>query len=158
MNDRRRYLELRCPRCSWAEVCGPEAVAGWLRKAGKLRRRDEPEREILYELFRAAAGGLACPDCGTTGLVAGPPLEDKTDWPGPKPCSSCGKPIAPERLEAVPGTALCAACQQQEELGRLKTETDYCPKCGAPMELRPSSSGGLTRYVLVCTANPPCRL
>lgn len=35
---------------------------------------------------------------------------------------------------------------------------DYCPRCGGPMELRLSRSGGITRYVLVCAANPPCRL
>ncbi len=28
-------------------------------------------------------------------------------------CTSCGKPIAPERLEALPSAALCIDCQRQ---------------------------------------------
>ncbi|HET7726272.1 MAG TPA: TraR/DksA C4-type zinc finger protein [Candidatus Limnocylindrales bacterium] len=28
-------------------------------------------------------------------------------------CTSCGKPIAPERLEALPWAALCIDCQRQ---------------------------------------------
>ena len=157
MSRQTRYLELRCPRCSWAEVCGPEDVARWLRGARKLRRRSDPDLGIMYEVFRATAGHLACPECGKKGLGVGPAPEDMTDWPGPKVCSACGKTISPERMEAVPGTTLCAACQRDEELGRAKVEIEYCPQCGAPMKLRPSRSGGLTRYVLVCTGDPPCR-
>jgi len=158
MSCPRTYFELRCRRCSWTQVCGPDDAARRLREARKLRPGSEPEWEILYELFRSAAGQLACPECGTKGLAVGPALEDETDWPGSKPCSSCGWPISAERLEAVPGATLCAACQRDDELGRLKTETEYCPKCGSPMQLRPSRSSGVTRYVLVCIGNPPCRL
>jgi len=153
-----RYLELRCSRCSWTELCGPEAVLRWLRKAGKLRAQGEQDLEILYEVFRAAAGRFACPECGTTGLVTGHASEDQGDWPGSTVCSSCEKTIAAERLEAVPGASLCAACQRDEELGRLKADIEYCPKCGAVMELRPSRKGGLSRYAMACTGTPPCRL
>ena len=153
-----RYVELRCPRCAWAEVCGPGEVARWLRQARKLRAQSEPEWEILYELLRATSAQLACPECGTRGLAVGPAPEDLTAWPGDVVCKACGKSISRERLEAVPGAALCAGCQRAEETGRPNVEVEYCPKCGAPMELRPKRSGGITRYVMTCTADPPCRL
>ena len=63
-----------------------------------------------------------------------------------------------ERLELLPDTTFCAACQRKAERGETTTETEYCPKCGAPMAVRLSRAAGLTRYVLVCTAQPPCRL
>jgi predicted RNA-binding Zn-ribbon protein involved in translation (DUF1610 family) len=112
----------------------------------------------MYEVFRATADKFACPECRHVGLSAAPAPDDGTDWPDARDCASCGKPISQERLEAVPGATLCAACQRDEELGRARTEIEYCPRCGAPMELRLSRAGGLTRYVLACTASPPCRL
>ena len=30
-------------------------------------------------------------------------------------CASCGRPIAPERLEAIPWAALCIDCKRSEE-------------------------------------------
>lgn len=158
MNGPTAYLELRCPRCSWSELCGTEGMARWLAKARKLRPGREPDAEILAELFRVAAPGLACPACGETGLAAGLPEEDRFDWPGGRNCEACKKAIPRERLEALPEAVLCAACQRDEELGRGKTEPDYCPRCGSPMELRLSRAGGITRYALACTAQPPCRL
>lgn len=152
------YLELRCPNCTWAEVCGPEGVIRWLRQARKLRARSEPDLEILYEVFRGTVGQLTCPKCGSAGLVVGPAPDDQADWPAGRACDDCGKAISHQRLLAVPETTLCAACQRDEELGRGRSETEYCPKCGAPMDLRPSRAGGVTRYVLACTGNPPCRL
>jgi RNA polymerase-binding protein DksA len=32
-------------------------------------------------------------------------------------CASCGEPIAPERLEALPWTTRCIACKRREERG-----------------------------------------
>lgn len=127
----------------------------WLLKIRKIRPGREPDLEILTELFHAMAGQLACPECGATGLIIGP-ADDEADWPGERPCAACGKLISAERLEALPNTTLCAACQRAEEEGRPKVEVDYCPRCGAPMTLRPTTTGGVTRYKLVCTGN--CRL
>ena len=158
MNHPQTYVELRCPGCRWSEVCGPGEVARWLRQAKKLRAESKPDAEILHELLRATVGQLACPKCGTRGLAVGPAPEDLTAWPGDVVCKACGKTISRERLEAVPGATLCADCQRAEETGRPNVEIEYCPKCGAPMELRPKRSGGLTRYVMACTADPPCRL
>jgi hypothetical protein len=157
MNRPIEYLELRCTECPWAEVCGPEEMAAWLLRAKKVRRGREPESEVMAELLRAAAPQLACPECGHVALAVGPAPEDSGNWPEAI-CESCSQPIPRERLEAVPGTTLCVQCQRKEELERALAENEYCPKCGAPMEVRQSRSGGLARYVLVCTGEPPCRL
>lgn len=37
-------------------------------------------------------------------------------------CINCGKPVEPKRLEAVPWTRYCIACQELEEQGLLNTE------------------------------------
>ncbi len=152
-----RYLELRCSGCSWTEVCGPPQIAAWLRRVRKVHPGKEPESEILIELLLAAAETLACPECGRVGLLASPCAEDFGDWPEAVTCDTCSTPIPEERLAILPGTTRCAACQQNEESGRAPTEPDYCPRCGSLMELRPSHSGGVARYVLACTGNPPCR-
>ena len=154
--SRRSYVELRCRECSWTEVCGPGDVARWLRAARKLRASSQPEWEVLCELLRSAAGQLTCPECGAVGLVVGPARDD-ADWPELRRCSACGKTIGRERLEALPDATLCAACQRAEEAGHPQEEIEYCPKCGAPMQLRPTRAGGITRYVMACTAEPPCR-
>jgi hypothetical protein len=153
-----RYLELRCPGCLWREVCGPAEIAAWLRKAGKLRANNHPELAVMYEVFRATAGQLACPQCGRTGLGLSIPVEDRTAWPGAALCICCGKPIPQERREAVPGVRHCASCQQEAERGQPKQEKDFCPRCGAPLEVTVVGEGRRTRYVLACTANPPCPL
>ncbi len=157
MSGPTRYLELRCRHCGRREVFGPAAMADRLRKAGKLRAGRRPELGILYELFRGAAEGWACRQCGKVGLAVAD-ASDEAQWPGPVPCAACGKPIPPERLEAVPGARLCAACQREGELGRPMQERDHCPRCGAPLEVRVAERGGLTRYILACTGNPPCDL
>ncbi len=133
------------------------AMVDWLRRARKLRAGSDAETAIVEELFRASAAQFRCPKCGRKGLRAAAPAEDLADWPESVLCSSCRQQIPPERSAAVPGTRLCAACQNDEEAGRGKQEIDYCPRCGSPMELRLSRSRGITRYVLTCTANPPCR-
>ena len=153
-----RHLELRCPACAWREVCGPHTVAAWLRKAGKLRANRVLEPAVLYEVFYAAAGQLTCPKCGKVGLGVGSAAEDLSEWPGARLCECCGKPIPRERVEAIPNTTRCAACQRDDESGRPRERIEYCPRCGAPMEIRVVESGGRTRYVLGCSGNPPCPL
>ncbi len=153
-----RYLELRCRGCLWREVCGPEEIAAWLRKAGKLRPRGHPDLDILYEVFRATAAQWTCPQCGKQGLAVANAVEEATPWPGEPLCASCARPIPKARLEAIPGVRWCAACQREAELDRPRQERDFCPRCGAPLEVRVVGTGDSTRYVLACTANPPCNL
>lgn len=37
-------------------------------------------------------------------------------------CINCGRPVEPKRLEAVPWTRYCIACQELEEQGQLSNE------------------------------------
>ena len=158
MPDSIRYLDLRCRDCRWRETCGPEQIADWLVKVRKLRPKRVPELEILYELFHAAAPHLTCPRCGRTGLDVSNALDDEHAWPATPTCSDCGKAIEPERVSAVPGARFCAACQRKKESGLPVAEKDFCPRCGSPLEVRMIGEGPRTRYVLGCSANPPCRL
>lgn len=151
------FFELQCPDCSWTEVCGREGIVRWLLKVRKIRLGREPEIEILEELFQIMAGQFKCPSCSRHGLSVRQVTEDAFAWPEPTLCEGCSKPIPPERLEALPESTLCAACQRKQESGELAETPEYCPKCGSPMEIRPSRSAGITRYVWVCTGNPPCR-
>lgn len=153
----RLHFQLRCRHCAWSEICGPTRVADWLRQAGKVRPGREPEPEILFEIFRGSAEQFTCPDCGAAGLTATEVTED-FDWPGERACQGCGRPIPAERLEALPDAQLCARCQQAEEQGLPLGPVEFCPRCGAPMAVRQSRTGGVTRYVLACTSTPPCRL
>ncbi len=157
MNPQARYLQLSCSGCSWSELCGPEGMARWLTRAKKLKTGSEADLDVLYEVFRAAALKLACPECGKIGLATDQIDRSGADWPGPVPCSSCGGAIGRERLDALPEISLCTACQEKDERGETSGPLEYCPRCGAVMELRLSRSGGLTRYVMACTGNPPCR-
>jgi hypothetical protein len=129
-----------------------------LTAARKLRANRMPELEILYELFRAAAATMRCPQCGQVGLGVSNSLDDARAWPDAPRCIACGKPMSPERLEAIPDARLCAACQGLKEGGRAREETQFCPRCGAPLEVRIEGDPDRPRYVLSCSARPPCPL
>ena len=133
-------------------------MVGWLREAGRIRPDREMAPEILYEVFRAAAAELRCRKCGGTGLAVTAAADERIQWPGDGTCAKCGRPIGRERLEAVPGTTCCAACQNDRECGRKRPDRDHCPRCGAPLEVRAIPHGNRTRYVLACSAVPPCPL
>jgi transcription elongation factor Elf1 len=127
-------------------------------RVGKLRRNRVPELEILYELFHTAAPVMPCPMCGHAGLTVSNALDDAHAWPGTPDCAACGKPIPRERLEVRPNTRLCAACQGRREQGGAVEERDFCPRCGSPMEVRAVGEGDRVRYVMACSARPPCRV
>jgi hypothetical protein len=150
------FLQLRCSACSWSEDCGQEAVARWLWAAGRLRRDQQPELEIMHEILKGICGELNCPECGRRGLRAAACADDG-QWNTARRCAGCGQPIPAERVAALPDATLCASCQQGEESGRAAGEVEYCPRCGAVMELRLSRKAGLSRYVMQCSGNPPCR-
>lgn len=153
-----RYLELRCQKCLRAEVCGPAEIAERLRRAGKVRAGRSADLGVLYELFRAEAPRFICANCGSVGMQVREASDPEANWPGPVPCAACGKPIDPERLEVFPNARFCAACQRAAEEGRPNQERDFCPRCGAPLEIRVVERGRKTRYVMRCTGNPPCDL
>ena len=149
-------FQLQCEACTWQAVCGPLEIEKHLRSAGHLRRAERPAIELVRELLAGVAPQLLCPECGTAGLRM-VPYQDEDDWATARRCEICRQPIPPERLEALPAAMRCLSCQQAEEQGRATSDVEYCPRCGAILELRVSRRGGLTRYKLFCTGQPPCR-
>lgn len=159
MSDHRTpYFEVVCPHCQASELCGPEGMTRRMMAARRLKRTSEINLDMLAELFQASAPFLTCLECGHTGLTLRPRSDLDDNWPGGRPCTACGKNIPAERLELYPEATLCAACQEKIDRDDTVGDMDYCPRCGAPMQLRPSRGGGITRYKMVCTATPPCRL
>ena len=148
-------VELHCPQCTYATVCGTTSMIGWLRRARLLKRDVTPELDLLAELFRASAGKFACPDCGAVGLAVRD-VDDGDDeaWGMARKCDGCGRPIPRERVEALPNVRLCVACQSGDDRGEAAGERDFCPRCGSVMVVRQSGGAGLARYALVC---PACR-
>ncbi len=158
MTERTPYFETICPKCAWSELCGPEGMTRRMMAAGRLKRASEMSLDMLAELFKASAGKLVCPECGHTGLNLRPRSDLDENWPGGRPCTVCDKTIPGERLELYPEATLCAVCQGKIDRGENVGDMDYCPRCGAPMQLRQARSGGITRYEMACTAVPSCRL
>lgn len=152
--------ELICRRCGWRTVCGRDDAVVRLRLIGQLRREREPEAELVEALFVESAPRMTCPICKEKSLFAQPGKNDEAgDWQEAVLCEVCRQPIPPERLEAVPNVKRCAACAAKMESGHLtEIEPDFCPHCGALIEVRVNRGTGITRYKRVCTGDPPCRL
>jgi DksA/TraR C4-type zinc finger protein len=152
--------ELKCRCCGWRTVCGCDDAIARLRLIGLLRREPDPEENAVAALLVEAAPRMTCPICKEKALSAAPAesaAED--DWLAAVLCEICRQPIPLERLEALPGATRCASCQQKLEAGELpEDEPEYCPQCGALVEIRMSRGPGITRYKRICTGNPPCRL
>jgi hypothetical protein len=152
--------ELTCPACSWRTICGEAEIVRRLRQLGLFRRATEPPEEIVREMLRTHGHRLPCDHCGATGLAIrlGADDSDAAEWEQVILCEICRQPIPPQRLEIVPTATRCTACQDAADRGASQVEPEYCPRCGAILELRVSRAGGLTRYKQWCTGNPPCRL
>lgn len=151
--------EINCRNCKWRTVCGRDDAIARLRIIGLLRRDREPDDDVVAELLVESAPRMTCPLCKERRLAASPSVDDAIDdWQAAVLCEVCREPIDPERLEAIPGTKRCAGCQGKAETGQLADEPDYCPNCGALVEVRVSRGSGITRYKRVCTGEPPCRL
>lgn len=149
------YQDVSCPNCGRRESLRPEQMAAKLRTVGLLRRADDPEPDLVAELFSAALARLRCEHCGNLGLALAEPEElAADDWGDPVPCERCGHPIPPERLELFPDSKLCVACQQKAEQGAAGGQVEYCPHCGDILQLRKSGGSGITRYTMFC---PSCR-
>ena len=149
-------IEWRCANCRWGAVDARAQVIARLRTLGMLAR-DEPDDDTLWELIRVSAARLKCPACDAAGLLFERARDDDAElWGDPIPCEGCGAIIPAERLEVYPNCELCAACQNKLERGSAVGPSDYCPRCGAPMVVRPSRGGGITRYVAICSQGPRC--
>lgn len=151
--------ELHCRSCGWRTVCGLADAVSRLRLVGSLRREKDPDETVVSELLADAAPLMTCPSCKSRGLsVLDADLDEDADWQAAVLCEICRQPIPPERLDALPETRRCVACQGKSEAGQLADEPEFCPKCGSLVELRVSRGAGITRYKRFCTGNPPCRL
>ena len=64
---------------------------------------------------------MTCPLCKEKRLWARPTADEDAadDWQAAVLCEICREPIDPERLDAIPGTKRCAACQGKTEAGQL---------------------------------------
>lgn len=156
MSNPSRCLHLVCPRCAAGAVCGPQEMLRRLRSLGMLRRENEPEWDVVAELFRSAAARLRCEGCGQIGLriTAAEDDLDEEAWGGGRRCESCGQTIPAERIRLLPNATRCVSCQQLSERGMAAQPVDYCPTCGAVRHLRLRSGDGLARYAPYC---PECR-
>jgi DNA-directed RNA polymerase subunit RPC12/RpoP len=145
-------FEIRCQKCDAREVCGPEGLHRRLYEINMLRRAEDPDVELLVELFRSSLPRMACAVCGQPELsFATYDAADQDQWGDDRACSECGATIPPERVELFPNVELCVACQRDEESGKPPAGSDrYCPRCGAILLVKPSGQG-ITRYVLRCS-------
>ncbi len=153
--------ELTCTGCGWRTVCGPVDIATRLRLVGVLRRDSDPDEAVLAELLPGAAERMTCPFCKRIGLAASEAVDEfgDDDWQAAVLCESCREPIPPVRLEGFPDSRRCVAGQARSGSGEPEPdEPEFCPRCGALVELRVSRGGGLTRYKRFCTGTPSCRL
>lgn len=151
---------LSCDRCGWRTVSGADDVARRLRAAGFFRRAPHPPEELILEVLAAHGDALNCDRCGAADLriCDGRAEQQADEWEVVRLCELCREPIPPERLEALPHATRCTQCQDAADRGRSMVEPDYCPKCGALVEIRVSRGRGPTRYKQFCTGQPPCRL
>lgn len=153
-------VQLECKACGWWTVCGEAEIVRRLRLLGLFRRSPEPPEDFVCEVLRTNAHRLKCDRCNAAPIEVreGGDEANADDWEQVVLCEICRQPIPAERLEFNPKAKRCATCQDAADRGASFVEPDFCPKCGALVELRVSRAGGLTRYKLWCTGNPPCRL
>lgn len=148
---------LRCLACEESWDCDLAEMLARLRRQGSLRRAEDPEPELVAQLFVATAARFTCSACAAVGMAAHPvertQVNADDDWPEARLCEGCQRPIPAERLEALPKAMLCAPCQARQEKGESGDEPDYCPRCGNIRTLRQVRQG-IVRYVWHC---PSCR-
>ncbi len=153
---------LTCRHCSWRTVGGRDDLVARLRLLGWLRRDKEPDDAMVEALIVESAPRMTCPGCRGIGLAVREAEDEEDDfdaWQAATLCEVCRQPIDPERLEFLPEAKRCAACQHLAETDALPDDDlEFCPKCGALVELRVSRGSGITRYKRFCTGDPPCRL
>jgi ssDNA-binding Zn-finger/Zn-ribbon topoisomerase 1 len=79
-------------------------------------------------------------------------------------CLICRRPIHPERLEAVPSTTRCVACQHSSETSSINPKSSgiECLRCAergqkSEMVWRIARDPNITGYFLGCSRFPDCR-
>jgi hypothetical protein len=150
MNLNEYLRQVRCQRCPWNAVWGPEELLAALRQLGMLRRDGQPAPQLILQLAEANAGRLHCQTCQQPGLQLAPWTDDFDDDQTVRACEVCGQPISPERLEVFPKATRCAACQDKPI---ARDEESFCPRCGSLWQVTLAGGTGVTRYRMVC---PDC--
>ncbi|UUO09016.1 TraR/DksA C4-type zinc finger protein [Blastopirellula sp. J2-11] len=147
-------LEISCPDCHWHLICDHLAMVRQLTTLGMFRREEEPNADLVVELFRRSAGKLSCGDCSRIGLKVDLPRDDEEEWDQRRVCQVCRQPIPLERLEVFPDADTCVGCREKLDNADDHATPDFCPKCGEIMSLSTSRGGGMTRYKMRC---PRCK-
>ncbi len=154
--------EITCSNCGWRTVCGLNDAIVRLRLAGHFRREREPDEETVAVLLVESTPLMTCPLCKEKRRSRGLRLNRTlmmVPTIGKRQC--CAIFVASRSIRSEWRRYLGrsgAACQGKAESGQLTEEPDYCPNCGALIEVRVSRGSGITRYRRVCTGEPPCRL
>ncbi len=149
---------LTCRHCGFRTLAGHDDLVARLRLVGQLRRDKEPSDSIVEALLAEYTPLMTCPGCKGIGLSAkDADEEDEDDWQAAVLCEICRQAIDLERLEVLPDTHRCTDCQHKSETGTLPDDDpEFCPRCGALVELRVSRGSSITRYKRFCTGG--CRL
>lgn len=145
----------------WRGTVSPETAheRAYLELVQAVRQAGLDESEVVASGFlfpRVPPAGSAEEDVG---IEQG----DVVDIPV-RPCAGCGRPIAPERLAAIPEATRCVACQRREEA----VPTDWrisevqCPRCArngfnSRMVWRTARDPTVPGYFLGCSRFPACR-
>lgn len=123
---------------------------------------------MAYTRFKqaVAAAGLSEATVVASGFVLPPGQgveSDVVDVPV-RPCAGCGRPIPPERLEAVPAATRCVPCQQRAESAPADPRVSevVCPRCAthgfqSRMVWRTARDPTVPGYFLGCSRFPDCR-
>jgi|GEM_PF-6687684 len=113
----------------------------------------------INEADMVASGFAMPPELSAEDLGAG----DVIDVPV-QPCVGCGRPIPPERMDALPETTRCVSCQQRSESAPtdLRVSEILCPRCAARgfqsrMVWRTARNPTIPGYFLGCSRYPECR-
>jgi hypothetical protein len=156
MNSAPLVVRIRCRACGFVQDYSLTEMVSQLRAAGLLKATSDSSPDVIRALYIASAAKLPCPDCEFIGITASDaPADDDEAWGQARACELCRQPIPTERLELLPDTRLCAACQAKDERGEASDhEREFCPRCGTVMQVTQSRGPGISRYALRC---PACR-
>jgi DnaK suppressor protein len=97
------YLQAENPGADEEQALELSSLEEHLAEVGSVtldREIDYSLEEVAHQQLDAVTQALERIDDGSFGL-----------------CASCGRPIAPERLAALPWTRLCIDCKRREERG-----------------------------------------
>lgn len=153
MNDV-SILTLKCPACGNLQSVSLAQMVDHLRGLGMFKRQQEPDATLVRELYAQQISLLRCEVCGQIGYgdVSSDEVDDEP-WCGGRACERCRRPISAERLEVFPDARRCTECQQAGEAEDDHGDPEYCPRCGAIMQLKLRGGSGITSYAMHC---PEC--